>query len=170
MNIYRLTEEEYKRILMFKRDLHMHPELSRKEVRTSAKIRDFLSTLPDFRILPLETETGTGVAAQITGEPKKAGREAPQDGSLLQTEIMLRADIDALPQTEAYESPWKSQTPGIMHACGHDFHTASLLGAALLLQRAKNDGALRNTVDLVFQPAEEDPQLALCTDRQDRMS
>ncbi len=103
MNIYRLTEKEYKRILMFKRDLHMHPELSRKEVRTSAKIRDFLSTLPDFRILPLETETGTGVAAQITGEPKKAGREAPQDGSLLQTEIMLRADIDALPQTEAYE-------------------------------------------------------------------
>ena len=89
MNIYRLTEKEYKRILMFKRDLHMHPELSRKEVRTSAKIRDFLSTLPDFRILPLETETGTGVAAQITGEPKKAGREAPQDGSLLQTEIML---------------------------------------------------------------------------------
>ena len=71
MNIYRLTEEEYKRILMFKRDLHMHPELSRKEVRTSAKIRDFLSTLPDFRILPLETETGTGVAAQITGEPKR---------------------------------------------------------------------------------------------------
>ena len=155
MNIYRLTEEEYKRILMFKRDLHMHPELSRKEVRTSAKIRDFLSTLPDFRILPLETETGTGVAAQITGEPKKAGREAPQDGSLLPTEIMLRADIDALPQTEAYESPWISQTPGIMHACGHDFHTASLLGAALLLQRAKKDGALRNTVDLVFQPAEE---------------
>ena len=155
MNIYRLTEKEYKRILMFKRDLHMHPELSRKEVRTSAKIRDFLSTLPDFRILPLETETGTGVAAQITGEPKKAGREAPQDGSLLPTEIMLRADIDALPQTEAYESPWKSQTPGIMHACGHDFHTASLLGAALLLQRAKKDGALRNTVDLVFQPAEE---------------
>ena len=48
MTIYRLTEEDYTRILMFKRDLHMHPELSRKEVRTSAKIRDFLSTLPDF--------------------------------------------------------------------------------------------------------------------------
>ena len=191
MTIYRLTEEDYTRILMFKRDLHMHPELSRKEVRTSAKIRDFLSTLPDFRILPLETETGTGVAAQIIGEPNKAEREAAQiigepnkaereaaltgvcesrqtgggrkydcgeavqDTSLLPTEIMLRADIDALPQTEAYESPWKSQTPGIMHACGHDFHTASLLGAALLLQRAKKDGALRNTVDLVFQPAEE---------------
>lgn len=70
-------------------------------------------------------------------------------------EIMLRADIDALPQTEEYESPWKSQMPGIMHACGHDFHTAALLGAALLLQRAKDDGALRVTVDLVFQPAEE---------------
>ena len=80
MTIYRLTEEDYTRILMFKRDLHMHPELSRKEVRTSAKIRDFLSTLPDFRILPLETETGTGVAAQIIGEPNKAEREAALTG------------------------------------------------------------------------------------------
>lgn len=68
---------------------------------------------------------------------------------------MLRADIDALPQTEGYESPWKSKNPGVMHACGHDFHTAALLGAALLLQRAKSDGALCGTVDLVFQPAEE---------------
>lgn len=142
MKTYQLKEEEYKSILAFKRDLHMYPELSRKEVRTTAKIRAFLETLPDFRILPLETETGTGVAAQICGEEKGL-------------EIMLRADIDALPQTEEYESPWKSQVPGVMHACGHDFHTASLLGAALLLQRAKKDGLLRNTVDLVFQPAEE---------------
>jgi hippurate hydrolase len=145
MKKYQLTEEEYKRILDFKRDLHMHPELSRKEVRTTAKIRAFLETLPDFSILPLETETGTGIAAQICGEQGK--EKSP--------EIMLRADIDALPQTEEYESPWKSQVPGVMHACGHDFHTASLLGAALLLQRAKEDGLLKNTVDLVFQPAEE---------------
>ena len=145
MKKYQLTEEEYKRILDFKRDLHMHPELSRKELQTTAKIRAFLESLPDFRIFPLETETGTGIAAQIHGE----------EGKEKSLEIMLRADIDALPQTEEYESPWKSRTPGVMHACGHDFHTASLLGAALLLQRAKNDGLLRNTVDLVFQPAEE---------------
>ena len=145
MKKYQLTEEEYKWILDFKRDLHMHPELSRKELQTTAKIRAFLESLPDFRIFPLETETGTGIAAQIHGE----------EGKEKSLEIMLRADIDALPQTEEYESPWKSRTPGVMHACGHDFHTASLLGAALLLQRAKNDGLLRNTVDLVFQPAEE---------------
>ena len=142
MKTVQLTEEEYLRILAFKRDLHMHPEHSRKEVQTTAKIRAFLESLPDFRILPLETETGTGIAAQIRGAEKGL-------------EIMLRADIDALPQTEDYESPWKSQIPGVMHACGHDFHAASLLGAALILQRAKKDGALRNTVDLVFQPAEE---------------
>ena len=142
MKTVQLTEEEYLRILAFKRDLHMHPELSRKEVQTTAKIRAFLESLPDFRILPLETETGTGIAAQIRGAEKGL-------------EIMLRADIDALPQTEDYESPWKSQIPGVMHACGHDFHAASLLGAALILQRAKKDGALRTTVDLVFQPAEE---------------
>lgn len=70
-------------------------------------------------------------------------------------EIMLRADIDALPQTELYESPWKSRNEGVMHACGHDFHTTALAGAALLLQRAKTDGRLCADVDLVFQPAEE---------------
>ncbi len=70
-------------------------------------------------------------------------------------EIMLRADIDALPQTEEYESPWKSVNPGVMHACGHDFHTASLLGGILLLEKARMDSQLCGTVDFVFQPAEE---------------
>ena len=87
MKKYQLTEEEYKRILDFKRDLHMHPELSRKELQTTAKIRAFLESLPDFRIFPLETETGTGIAAQIYGE----------EGKEKSLEIMLRADIDALP-------------------------------------------------------------------------
>ena len=59
---------------------------------------------------------------------------------------MLRADIDALPQTEQYESPWQSLTPGVMHACGHDFHTASLLGAALLLARTEEQGERRSRV------------------------
>ena len=64
---YRLTEAEYRRILECKRDLHMHPELSRKEFRTSGVIRDFLSDLPDFEILPLDTENGTGFVARNCG-------------------------------------------------------------------------------------------------------
>ena len=173
MSPYRLSDGEYSRILEFKRDLHMHPELSGEELETTKKIKAFLQTLPDFRILPLETETRTGVVAQIRGrweldsqrEPEDQrmpdGQREPEDLRMPDgqrdacAEIMLRADIDALPQTETCESPWKSRNPGVMHACGHDFHTASLLGAALLLQRAKADGRLHRTVDLVFQPAEE---------------
>lgn len=137
---YRLTEAEYQRILDFKRDMHRHPELSQREFRTTEKIRAFLETLPSCRALPLPVKTG--VLARIEGRG-----EGP--------EVMLRADIDALPQTEQFESPWKSENPGVMHACGHDFHTAALLGAALLLDRAAELGELAGRVDLVFQPAEE---------------
>ena len=89
----------------------------------------------------LDCPLPTGVCARIEGS---GGRE-----------IMLRADIDALSQNEQYESPWKSRIPGKMHACGHDFHTASLCGAAFILARLKREGGLKNTVDLLFQPAEE---------------
>ena len=140
MSIYRLTSEEYRKALALKRDLHMHPELSNAEHRTTERIRAFLSEIPGVELLPLPVDTG--VAARIEG----CGGGP---------EVMLRADIDALPQTEEYESDWKSCTPGVMHACGHDLHTAALAGAALLLGRAKADGALPGTVDLVFQPAEE---------------
>lgn len=140
MTSYRLSAEEYEKALALRRELHMHPELSNREFDTTEKIRAFLSGLPDVRFAPLPVETG--VVARIEGDG---------DGP----EIMLRADIDALPQTEEYESPWKSRTEGVMHACGHDLHTGALAGAALLLQRAKRDGALPGTVDLVFQPAEE---------------
>lgn len=140
MTQYRLTGPEYQRILDFKRDMHMHPELAHREYRTTEKIREFLGGLPSCRLLPLSVETG--VVARIEG-----GGGGP--------EVMLRADIDALPQTEQVESPWKSQSPGVMHACGHDFHTAALLGAALLLERASAGGDLAGSVDLVFQPAEE---------------
>lgn len=138
METYRLTEEEYQRALALKRDLHRNPELSGHETRTTGKLREFFGTMPAFRILPLPV--GTGLVARIgSGMP----------------EVMLRADIDALAQTERYESPWRSRNEGVMHACGHDLHTAALCGAALLLARAAEDGALRGTVDLVFQSAEE---------------
>jgi len=135
-----LLPEEYEQILRIKRNLHMHPELAKTEHRTSGVIREFLEKLPCVELL--QTGTPTGVLARISG-----------DGS--GTEIALRADIDALAQTEAYESPWRSLNEGVMHACGHDFHTASLLGAALILARMKAQGQLANTVDLIFQPAEE---------------
>lgn len=140
MNAYKLTEKEYQKILDFKRDIHMHPELSHQEYRTTEKIRQFLLQIPGIEILTVPVKTG--VVARIQGSA---------DGP----EIMLRADIDALPQTEGYESPWKSQNEGVMHACGHDFHTASLIGAVLLLNRARKNGELNGMVDLVFQPAEE---------------
>ena len=140
MNSYDLTSEEYNTILAFKRDLHQHPELSRNEVRTTQKIKEFLANIPSVEILPLPLKTGVLARMKGTGDSP---------------EIMLRADIDALPQTEEYESPWKSVNPGVMHACGHDFHTASLLGGILLLEKARMDGKLCGTVDFVFQPAEE---------------
>lgn len=139
-----LTQQEYNTILALRRDLHMHPELSGREYRTTGTLRNFMAALPDFREIPLPVETG--LVMRITGDGSGNGR---------QPEVMLRADIDALPQHEQYESPWKSVHEGVMHACGHDLHAASLAGAAMLLQRAKQEGSLRGTVDLVFQPAEE---------------
>lgn len=136
----RLTSEDIRMLTRFRHDLHQHPELSRKEFRTTHKIREFLSALPGCRIISLPVETG--VVAQISG-----GQGCG--------EIMLRADIDALPQTEQVEIPWKSTVPGVMHACGHDLHTTALCGAALMLARMKQEGQDLPTVDLVFQPAEE---------------
>ena len=140
MDIFKLTNEEYQKILAIKRDLHMHPETAHEEFRTTEKITEELKSIPGIEIL--ETGFRTGLVARICGEPGAK-------------EVMLRADIDALPQVEEYDSPWKSQIPGKMHACGHDLHTASLIGAAYILSRLKAEGKLKNTVDLVFQPAEE---------------
>ena len=133
-----LTKEDIQMLTAFRHDLHQHPELSGKEYRTTARIREFLSALPGCRILDLQVKTG--VVAQIQGTDD---------------EVMLRADIDALPQTECVDIPWRSSVPGVMHACGHDLHTAALCGAALLLCRKKQEGMILPTVDLVFQPAEE---------------
>ncbi len=140
MEELRLSEQEYEEILAVKRDLHMYPELSGEEFRTTRKIREFLEQIPGIALLDLPVRTGA--AARIEGE----------EGT---PEVLLRADIDALPRTETYDSPWKSRNEGVMHACGHDFHTASLLGAARILSRMKREGKLRNTVDLLFQPHEE---------------
>ena len=135
----RLTAEEEARIIDFRHDMHMHPELSHREFRTSDNIKAFLASLEGIEILELHKET-TGVVARLIGG--KPG-----------CEIGLRADIDAICQTEDNDLPWKSRENGIMHACGHDFHTAGLLGAAMILSRVRDE--VPGKVDFIFQEAEE---------------
>ncbi len=120
-----------------RRDLHQHPELSFQEVRTSEKIKSQLKALG----IPFTADwAGHGIVAEIRGDA---------DGPL----VMLRADMDALPIREANDVPYKSVHEGIMHACGHDVHTAALLGAATLLQETREH--LQGCVKLIFQPGEE---------------
>jgi amidohydrolase len=124
-----------KQLVQIRREIHAHPELGFQEFQTSQTISDVLTTLG------IEHQRGvakTGIVATL------GDGQGPM--------IALRADMDALPIQEANDVPYKSQTPGVMHACGHDAHTASLLGAAMLLSREE----LHGTVRLIFQPSEED--------------
>lgn len=115
--------------------LHAHPELALQEVATTALIKQ---TLTELNIRLVDYPGETGVVAEI-------GHGAPI--------IALRADIDALPIQEDNELSFRSTIPGRMHACGHDFHTAALLGGARLLK--VHEANLNGTVRLIFQPAEE---------------
>jgi amidohydrolase len=124
-------------VIDIRRHLHAHPELSFKEYQTSAFIKNRL----DGSGVPWTAIADTGVVALITGD-------LPSDKV-----IALRADMDALPITEANDIEYISRNQGVMHACGHDAHTASLLGVAMILQALKPFFA--GTVKLIFQPAEE---------------
>jgi hippurate hydrolase len=128
----------------FRRDLHAHPELGFEEVYTSARVQEAL------RLCGVdEVHTGlgkTGVVALVHGQPcAGAAGSAPRM-------IGLRADMDALPLHEHNDVAWKSATPGLMHACGHDGHTAMLIGAARYLVETRQ---FRGTACLIFQPGEE---------------
>lgn len=127
--------ELHAEITEWRRDIHAHPELRFEEHRTAAKVADFGCD---------EVSTGigrTGVVGLIHGKTQNSGKV-----------IGFRADMDALPLPEATGLPHASTRPGVMHACGHDGHTAMLLGAAKYLAETRNfDG----TVVLIFQPAEE---------------
>ncbi|WP_455258494.1 M20 metallopeptidase family protein [Peptoniphilus asaccharolyticus] len=136
--MYRITSEEEKRILDFFYNMHQYPEISNQEFNTTKNIKEFLNGIDGVEILPLEVETG--VLAIIRGENK-----GPTIG--------LRCDIDAINQTERYKCEYSSKNEGVMHACGHDFHTASLLGAALILGR--NKSKMNGNAVLLFQKAEE---------------
>src|ERR1700755_160771 len=121
-----------------RRDFHMHPELSNREERTSRVVAERLRALG---LTDVKTGVGKyGVTALLVG-----GKPGPV--------VAVRADMDALPITEVNDVPYKSQTPGVKHACGHDVHTTVELGVAEVLSRMKED--VRGTIKFIFQPAEE---------------
>ncbi|MFZ9003319.1 MAG: amidohydrolase [Robiginitalea sp.] len=135
------------KVIEWRRDIHQHPELSNREFKTAEKIANHL------KALGIEVQTGvahTGVVGLLKGS--QAGKV-----------VALRADIDALPVIERNELPFRSEVTseflgekvGVMHACGHDTHTAILMGVAEVL--AQNKDKIKGTVKFIFQPAEEGP-------------
>jgi len=132
-----LAESIQPEMVRIRRSIHHNPELSFQEFETSDFIR---RELTHFNIEFTNPNTKTGVIAHVRG-----AHSGPT--------ILLRADIDALPIDEDNVSPITSKNQGIMHACGHDMHTASLLGCGYILQQLREH--LSGTVRLVFQPAEE---------------
>lgn len=143
-NDYVIANDELaEKLIAFRRQLHALPELAFEEYETT---RLLTCELEAAGIEQLDFPLKTGALAQICGHT---------DGPV----IMIRSDIDALPIQEETGLPFSSKTPGKMHACGHDFHMASILGAALLLQARRKQ--LAGTVQILFQPAEETGQGAL---------
>ena len=138
--IRREADELLPQLVEWRRDFHRHPELGFQEVRTAGVVAAHLQTLG------LEVSAGvgkTGVIAMV--EPDGL----PEDSET----VLLRFDMDALPIHEETDLPFASENPGVMHACGHDGHTAIGMGVAQLLTRHRNE--LPGRVKLVFQPAEE---------------
>jgi len=135
--IQQLADNIFNEVVGFRQHIHANPELSFKEFKTSQYIQDQLSAWG----IPFTTMANTGVVGLITGD-------LPSNSV-----IALRADIDALPILEANDKPYASKNPGVMHACGHDVHTSSLLGTAYILNAMKAE--FGGTIKLIFQPAEE---------------
>ena len=140
MPIVNRIAEFHPEITQWRRDLHMHPELQYDVHRTAASVAEKLKAFGCDEVVPGIGRTG--VVGVIKGKKPAGSRKA----------IGMRADMDALPIEEATGLPYKSTVPGKMHACGHDGHTAMLLGAAKYLAETRNFGG--NAV-VIFQPAEE---------------
>lgn len=125
-------------IIRLRRSIHANPELSFQEYQTAALVADTLAEIGGYRV---RTQVGkTGVVAEL-------GDSGPI--------IAIRADMDALPIHEVNDVPYASQNGGVMHACGHDAHTAILLGVAHLLRQSYAEERWQGRVRLLFQPAEE---------------
>ena len=136
--IKQLSKEFLPEIIRIRRYIHQHPELSFNEYKTAEFIQ---SELTKIGIPFTSGHINTGIIGTIEGKDPNSKT------------ILLRADIDALPIQEENDIEYKSTNDGVMHACGHDAHSASLLGSALILNQLKND--FSGTIKLLFQPAEE---------------
>lgn len=135
--LFNRLNELYPDLVRFRRDLHMYPELSFQEVNTPKKIADYLK---DLGIEVRSRVGGRGVVGLLRGG--KPGKT-----------VALRADFDALPIHDEKEVEYKSRIPGVMHACGHDIHTAALLGVAKVLSEVKSE--IKGNVVFIHQFAEE---------------
>jgi amidohydrolase len=135
--IQKLAAEIFNDVVTYRRHIHANPELSFKEFQTSLFIQEKLTAWG----IPFTILANTGVVGLIKGD-------LPSEEV-----IALRADMDALPIHEANDKPYASKIKGVMHACGHDVHTSSLLGCAYILNGLKAE--FGGTIKLIFQPAEE---------------
>ena len=132
-----IPDQLTEKLISIRRHLHEYPELSYEEFETTKAIKNWLD---EANITIIDSNLETGVIAEISGN---------KNGPV----VALRADIDALPIQEETDLPYTSKIQGKMHACGHDFHTAAILGAAYLLK--EKEASLNGIVRLIFQPAEE---------------
>ncbi|MER7813397.1 amidohydrolase [Streptomyces sp900116325] len=150
-----LPESLRAELIAFRRDLHMHPELGNQEFRTTAAVK---ARLEKAGLEPRVLSTGTGLICDVgtsggarssdEGDDRRAGDPRPM--------LALRADIDALPIPDTKTGvPYRSTVPDRAHACGHDIHTTTVLGAGLVLAELDRQGLLPHPVRLIFQPAEE---------------
>jgi amidohydrolase len=133
-----LSQQYSAEVIESRRHLHAHPELSYQEFKT---VKFVAEKLRSFGIAVKEGVGDTGLIAEIEGHDAE------------KKSVALRADMDALPISEENNVPYKSKVPGVMHACGHDVHTASLLGTARILNSVRD--RFHGTVRLLFQPGEE---------------
>lgn len=138
-SVFADIDAEFERMKDWRRHMHQHPELSFEETETAKYI---IGKLKEFGIEVQTQIGGLGIVGILKGA--KQGKT-----------IALRADFDALPIEDEKDVPYKSQNPGVMHACGHDGHTSALLGTAAVLSKYRE--AIKGTVKFVFQPAEEKP-------------
>ncbi len=137
MNVRKLSEKYKEELITLRREFHQNPELGWEEIQTSNRVEEELKKIG----IEVERIAKTGVVGTLKGK---------EDGKV----VALRADMDALPIQEANNDlPYKSKNAGVMHACGHDSHTAMLLIAAKVLWELRDD--IKGTVKFIFQPAEE---------------
>ncbi|HHY23444.1 MAG TPA: amidohydrolase [Clostridiaceae bacterium] len=145
IEIKKISEEIHEKLIKVRRRFHKHPELGMDTYKTAEYIMNYLKQL---NIEVTHIANRSGVIGLIRGK-----KQIDPDNNEIEKTIALRADIDALSVFEENQCNYKSEIPGVMHACGHDFHTTCLLGAAETLNRLKD--SFSGNIKLLFQPGEE---------------